>query len=351
MPELHKPTIEINLAAIAHNYTLLRKQGNKASCAAVVKANAYGLGVAQIAPILLEAGCREFFVATLDEAIELRGILPAATIYVFHGARKGQTKDFLAHNIIPVLNDLSQIEHWNDAGKFALHIDTGMCRLGLTPEEASKIKPSSHLQLVMSHLACANDPKNPKNAEQLASFRKALQHFPKVRTSLANSSGIFLGSDYHFDLLRPGCSLYGISPNTSLPNPMSNVATLSAPILQYHHLEKDETVGYGATVTAKKGAVLATVEIGYSDGFIRSLSNKAVGYAAGIKVPVVGRVSMDMITVDVTQVPEHARSEHLRVTFIGKEQSVDILAEMAATIGYEIFTRLGARIQKIYTKA
>lgn len=351
---LYKPAIAINLNAIVRNYQLLRGKGNNSQCAAVVKANAYGLGIDPIAPALYEAGCRHFFVATLDEAIELKAVfyghnLLDAAIYVFHGARKGQAKDFLAHNIIPVLNDLGQVEHWKNAGKYALHIDTGMCRLGIAPEEAD-IKPGSNLQLVLSHLACANDPHDAKNREQLALFRQSLNYFSEIPASLANSSGIFLGSDYHFNLLRPGCSLYGISPNTSQPNPVENAVTLTAPILQYRTLNKDQTVGYSASTTARKGATLATVEIGYADGFLRSLSNMSFVYAAGIRVPVVGRVSMDMIIVDISEIPESMRDEKLRITLIGTEQPVDIIAKMAGTIGYELFTRLGRRIEKLYVR-
>ena len=167
---------------------------------------------------------------------------------------------------------MEQITEWNNAGPAALHIDTGMCRLGITPEEATQLT-TRNPQLILSHLACANDAANPKNAQQLALFRKALAHFPGVRASFANSSGIFLGKEYHFDLARPGCSLYGISPDTAHENPMEHVATLTAPVLQYRVIERDQTVGYSATATIKKGGVLATVELGYADGFHRMLSN------------------------------------------------------------------------------
>lgn len=346
---MHKPTLEVNLAAIVRNYEFLRKKGAK-SCAAVVKANAYGLGMVPVAAALYKAGCHEFFVATLDEAIELRKAFATqpATIYVFHGVRKGQARDFLAHDLIPVLNDPAQLEAWQDSGKYALHIDTGMCRLGFTPKQAGSLSPTRNLHLVISHLACANEPNNPKDAQQLALFREALRRFPRVRASFANSSGVFLGGDFHFDLLRPGCSLYGISPNTALPNPMENVVTLSAPILQYREIDADQTVGYSATYTAKKGAVLATVEFGYADGLFRNLSNKVSGFAAGIRIPLVGRVSMDMVSMDVSAVPENLRTPDLRVTFIGEEQPVDAVAVMAGTIGYEVFTRLGARVKRAY---
>lgn len=347
---MYNPTLEVSLSTIVHNYELLRAKGGKA-CAAVVKANAYGLGVGPVAGALYKAGCCEFFVATLDEAIELRQALcvQSATIYAFHGVRKGQEKEFLAHNIIPVLNDPAQLEDWQDAGKYALHIDTGMCRLGFSLQQVENIKPTVNLQLIISHLASADERENSKNAAQLVLFQQALKHFPCVRASFANSSGVFLGPDYHFDLLRPGCSLYGISPNTKQANPMENVVTLSAPVIQYREIREDQTVGYSATYTARKGTVLATVEYGYADGFFRNLSNKAFGYAAGIKIPLVGRVSMDMVSLDVSAVPAHLRTPELRITFIGYEQPVDTIAKAAGTIGYEVFTRLGTRVRRVYS--
>ncbi len=354
MPDFaHNPTLEINLSAIIRNYELLRGKGGKA-CAAVIKANAYGLGVRSIAPALYASGCRRFFVATLEEGSELREVFSSngqqADIFVFHGVRSGQVKDFLAYNLMPVINDPAQLQCWQDAGKYALHIDTGMCRLGFTAQDLENLRQATgNLQLVISHLACANEPDNPKNGEQLSRFRQALRHFPGVPASFANSSGVFLGGDYHFDLLRPGCALYGISPNTSLPNPVENVVTLSAPVLQYRHIGEDQTVGYGASWTVKKGSVLGTVEIGYADGFFRNLKNHISGLAAGIPVPVVGRISMDMVSVDLTAVPSHLRDEKLRIVFINREQPVDVVAKAAGTIGYEVFTRLGARVKRIYS--
>jgi alanine racemase len=350
----HHPTLEVNLGAITRNYALLKMHMLGKGCAAVVKANAYGLGVEHIAPALFDAGCRDFFVARLEEGVLLRGPLSKqAQIYVFHGCRKGEQKEFAAHHLIPVLNDEGQIGEWGESGPCALHIDTGMRRLGLAPEDAVRLatkgKAPKGLQLVMSHLACAGEPEHPMNGVQLAEFRTGLMHFPGIQASLANSSGIFLGEGYHLDLARPGCSLYGISPNTARPNPVENVVTLSAPVLQYRKIDRPQSVGYGATAEAKAGSVLATVELGYADGLLRALSNKLTAYAAGIPVPVIGRVSMDMVSVDVSNVPEAKRDAHLRITFIGAEQPVDIVAEAADTIGYEIFTRLGSRVKRVYS--
>lgn len=350
----HHPVLDVNLNALAANYRLLTSKHPQKRCAAVVKANAYGLGVGEVSKTLYKAGCREFFVATLEEGIELRKIfascgLQGSSIFVFHGCRRDEYVEFIAHNLVPVLNTLEQWEAWDKVNPCALHIDTGMTRLGITPEEALKLQPATRSpQLILSHLACANDPEHPKNREQLSAFKIVRAHFPSALASLANSSGVFLGADFHFDLLRPGCSLYGISPNTSLPNPMEHVATLSAPVLQLRAVTKDTSVGYGALGFVKKGSVLATVELGYADGFHRCLTGHAYGYVYGVKLPVVGRVSMDMVSVDVTALPPHLRNEDLRIEFISKDQPVDVLAEAAGTIGYEIFTSIGRRVKRVY---
>lgn len=346
----HGPTLEVDLGAITRNYERLRGQLKNRRCAGVVKANAYGLGVAEVAPALYRAGCRDFFVATLQGGVFLRKILGKdAVIYIFHGVRAGQSKDFTAHTLVPVLNSLEQLSIWQEKGPYALHIDTGMRRLGLTVEETRNLRQSPNLKLVMSHLACAGEPEHPMNREQLAEFSRVREPFKGIPASLSNSSGIFLGKDYHFDLARPGCSLYGISPNTHLANPVENVVTLSAPVLQYRTLTKPESVGYGATATAPAGSILATVELGYADGFLRSLSNRATAYAGTTPVPLIGRVSMDMVSIDVTKLPAHLRTSDLRITFIGKELPVDKVATNASTIGYEIFTRLGSRVKRIYS--
>ncbi len=351
---MNGPTLEIDLDALTRNYRLLAARHAKGRSAAVVKANAYGLGVAEISKALHKAGCREFFVATLEEGIELRKIvasskLQVAGIYVFHGARKGEAKEFTEHNLIPVLNSLEQLSHWDKASAFALHIDTGMTRIGIDVEEALSLQPAPfNLQLILSHLACPNKQDHPMNAAQLAAFRKARAHFAGVPASFASSSGVFLGPDYHFDLLRPGCSLYGISPTSAHANPMEHVATLSAPVIQFRTLARDQAVSYGGLATARAGATLATVEVGYADGFQRHLTGKAFGYAHGVKMPVLGRVTMDMVIMDVSALPEQHRTMDLRVNFICREQPVDVLAKAAGTIGYEIFTGMGRRVKRIY---
>ncbi|MDX2112907.1 MAG: alanine racemase [Alphaproteobacteria bacterium] len=347
-------TLSINLSALRANYRLLTSQLTRGACGAVVKANAYGLGVETIAPALFQEGCREFFVATLEEALQLRGVLPEAAIAVFGGLHGGEEKDYAEHRITPVLNSLEQCARFarmtDDGWRMTaiLHVDTGMSRLGLSQSDLQSIcHLSSIIHHLMSHLACANDPSHAKNAEQLARFREALALFPKTKASFANSAGIFLGSDYHFDLARPGCALYGINPIDGA-NPMQHVATLSAPILQIRTLDRAETVGYGATYSAPKGARIAICALGYADGLLRCLSNNGFAYVAGQRVPIAGRVSMDMVALDVSSIPESELRTDMRAEFINEQQTVSDIAAIANTIGYEIFTRLGERVKRVY---
>ena len=352
MPSVaHIATLEIDLSALRANYRLLRDRHAKNNIAAVVKANAYGLGVQAVSRALWEEGCREFFVATLQEGVELRGILPQARIGIFSGVFPGEEKECSRYGLSPVLNTPGMAERWKKAGQKAsiIHVDTGMTRLGFSQTEIEKIAPlvAADMPLVMSHLACANDPSHPKNAEQLMRFGNALLSFPGARASLANSAGLFLPNAYHFDIGRPGCALYGINPADG-QRQMQHVATLCAPVLQIRQLDRDEEVGYGSTYAAKKGSRIAVVALGYADGYLRYLSNKGFIYIAGHKLPLVGRVSMDMVTVDISAVPEPHLVAHMRAEFINAQQTVDDVAALAGTIGYEIFTGIGERVRRVY---
>jgi len=350
------PTLDVNLSAIAANYRLLKARHAKGTLAAVVKADAYGLGMSAVAARLWDEGCRDFFVATLAEGVSLRAVLPEANIGVFNGLLAGEEKEFQRHTLMPVLNDLGQVERFQGSGfriqdSGIIHVDTGMTRLGLSIVDLKKISfrilnPESRI-LLMSHLACASDPAHPKNAEQLTRFREALKYFPGAKASLANSSGIFLSPDFHFDLARPGCALYGINP-TKGENPMQPVATLSAPILQIRTLDHDEAIGYDATYAAPKGSRIAVIGIGYADGWMRALSNKGSAYIAGYKVPVIGIISMDMLALDVTNIPEAKLTSDVRAEFINAQHTVDDVARDCNTIGYEIFTRIGNRVARNY---
>lgn len=348
--------LTVSLSALRENYRLLKARHARQTVAAVVKADAYGLGVAAVAQALWEEGCHDFFVATLEEGIELRQHLSQAQIAVFYGLGRGEEREFQEHHLTPVLNTPEQAKRFADchelsaAGRAILHIDTGMTRLGFSETELQTHRAtlqSFHPALVMSHLACANDPEHPKNAEQLARFKAALALFPSARASFCNSSGLFLAPEFHFDIGRPGCALYGIAPVQG-ENPMRHVATLSAPFVQVRTLDRDETVGYGATHRAKKGSRIAIVKFGYADGMLRCLSNIGTAYVAGTRVSFAGRVSMDMVALDVSSIPERKLAADTRAEFINDRQTVSDVAAAANTIGYEIFTRIGKRVKRVY---
>lgn len=353
--------LTIDLNAIAANYKLLCKEAPSATTAGVVKANAYGLGVDKVAPVLFEAGCRIFFVATVGEGIQLREILPEAEIYILNGAPPGHEGLFREQRLIPVLNSLEAVGLWQTFCKAqntplpaALHIDTGMARLGLAaseldilakdPDQLSGFK----LQTILSHLACASDADHPLNSEQLRAFKAALNRLPSAKASFASSSGIFLGTEYHFDLVRPGAALYGLCPLTSIPNPMTQVVRLQGKFLQVRDVDTPQTVGYGATHRVAGPSRIATVAAGYADGFLRSLGNRGCGFLGGVRAPIVGRVSMDLITLDVTDIPREQTCTGALIDLIGPDNPLDQVAVAAGTIGYELLTSLGARYHRTY---
>ncbi len=358
--------LTIDLGALADNYRRLRTELNGVACAAVVKADGYGLGMTQVAPALFRAGARTFFVAQLGEAIALRDALPeAAEIYVLNGLAAGPAAEFQARRIVPVLNTLGEVAAWQAAAgraeralAAALHLDTGMSRLGLPPAEIGTLAAEPgrlegiELTLVMSHLACADEPDHPLNAAQLAEFRAARARLPAALStapaSFANSSGIFLGADYHFDLGRPGVALYGVNPTPGRPNPMAQVVRLQGKILQVREIDAPRSVGYGATHCAAGPTRVATVAVGYADGYPRSLSNHGSAWLGNQRVPVVGRVSMDLITLDVTGAAPDSAHPGALVDLIGPQLGVDDVAAAAGTIGYEILTALGRRYHRIY---
>ncbi|MBC8338504.1 MAG: alanine racemase [Rhodospirillales bacterium] len=362
--------LTIDLNAITANYHSLTDRLGGVKPSAVVKADAYGLGAGPVAITLANAGCRVFFVAHLEEGIRLRHALNEAgdsnfvhaEIHILGGLMPDSHEALDSARLIPVLGSLDDIHSWkqycerlNRPLPCDIHADTGMARLGLPPGELDKLEsePSRleglNVHFVLSHLARADEPDHAKNAEQLEAFQHVRQILPHGRASLANSSGIFLGSDYHFDLARPGAALYGIAPVPGQANPMAQVIRLQGKIAQLRSVDTPQTVGYGSTHRVEGPARIATVAVGYADGYLRSLSNKGTGYIGNIPVPVVGRVSMDLITLDVSDVPEHLCTVGTMIDLIGPNNPVDQLADEAGTIGYEILTSLGHRYHRVYT--
>jgi alanine racemase len=355
----------IDLGAVRRNYLSLEERLGKTECAAAVKANAYGTGANKVAPELFEAGCRTFFVATVDEALALRKILPDCRIAVLNGLLAGTEQVFPEHDLIPVINDLEQIARIREMCVSAdralpamLHIDTGMNRLGLSPSDMERVARDPDVLTgpdwlyAISHLASGDDPDNPENAAQLARFAEQRRRLKRpMQASLANSAGIFLGPDYHLDLARPGFALYGGRVEDGKPSPMEPVVRLRARILQVRTVRAGDSVGYGGTYTVTEDARIATVAVGYADGYLRCLSGKGVACIGDRRLPVVGRVSMDMLAVDVSQVDPTEVHPGGYIELLGPHYTVNDAADDAGTIGYEILTALGHRYTRRYIEA
>ena len=357
--------LTVDLAAIVANWQALARQLVTVECAAVVKANAYGVGLKPVATALGKAGCRTFFVADIAEARIVRAQARSATIYVLHGFTPDWGEALIGLKVRPVINSATELAEWDAFasakswhGGAALHVDTGMNRLGITVEEAVALAPrvqtENHgISLLLSHFACADIPDHPLNEKQLQLFRELRMLYQGTPASLANSSGIFLGHAAHFDLARPGAALYGVNPTPGRPNPMKAVVELSGRILQIRTVLRDQTVGYGATWTARRNTRIAVVALGYADGLLRagSASDERTGGAAiitGKSCPIVGRISMDLVCVDITDLPDGAARRGDFATMIGGELTVDDVAAAAGTIGYEVLTRLGPRCHLTY---
>jgi alanine racemase len=357
--------LTINLEALAANWRKLEKTAVPAECSAVIKANAYGCGIEPVARALARAGCKTFFVATLDEATAARAAVPSAVLYVLDGFAQNTGETYAKIDAKPVIGDLNELAEWDVfcrrtqwAGGAAIHIDTGMQRLGLTVAEAQglipRINAGDHgISLVMSHLACAENLNHPMNARQLAAFREIASAFPGVPASLSNSSGIFLGSPFHFDMVRPGAALYGVNPTPEADNPMQQVVELKARVVQIRDVERGESVGYGGIWTARRSTRLAIVSTGYADGYFRAAGSNdgtrgAEVMVAGKRCPIAGRISMDLMAVDVTDLEKNAVRRGQMVTLIGEGITIDELAHHFGTIGYEVLTSLGSRYARIY---
>lgn len=354
-------TLTVDLGAVAANYRLLARRAAPAECAVAIKADAYGLGMERVAPALANAGAKTFFVAQLAEGVALRGMLPASTIAVFNGPLPGTEADFAAHRLTPVLNRLGDIETWAGFCRSRgaplpafVHIDTGMNRQGLGPDELSVLADQPdrlagiELVGVMSHLACADIAGHPMTPQQLDRFRAARSRLPQAPASLANSSGIFRGADYHFDMVRPGCAVYGVNPTPETINPMQPTVRVVTRVVQVRCVDSPMTVGYGATHSVTGPGKIATIPVGYADGYLRSLGGRGRVLVSGHAVPVVGRISMDLTTVDISALPDDLIGPGTEVEVIGPTQTVDDVAAAAGTIGYEILTALGRRYERVY---
>lgn len=346
--------VEIDLGALARNYATLARAVAPRRCAAVVKADAYGLGVEPVARRLESAGCRHFFVATPEEGIALRGILADAEIFVLDGLAGSSPEELIAAGLTPVLNTRSEIDRWGRAGPAAVHIDTGMSRLGLAAADVEAIgrerdaAAAIDVRYVMTHLACADEPVHALNRAQLAAFDTLRSLWPDALTSIGNSAGLLLGPEFSGDLARPGIALYGANPFVRAASPVEPVVTVKGRILQLRALAPGATVGYGATFAADAKKRIAVVGIGYADGYARRLGNRGVAEVAGQRVPVVGRVSMDLVCLDVTALAADAVTEGDWATMIGGSISLEEIAALAGTINYEVLTSLGPRLERHY---
>lgn len=355
--------LTVDLGAVVANWTQLRDRVAPADCAAVVKADAYGLGVAQVVPALRAAGCATFVTAQLEEALAVRAVAPDARVVSLGGLPPGSEADVVGNRILPVLNHLGEIAAWQAHARSQgtrlpaiVHIDTGMNRLGLGPDELDTLAAAPDrldgiaVQFWMTHLACADDFESPMSAQQLGRFRTALARLPKAPASFTNSSGIFHGKAFHFDLARPGCALYGVNPTPHLVNPMRDTVRLDARVLQLRSVDSPMTVGYGAAHRVEGPAKIATIAVGYADGYLRSLGGRGHVYVDDVAAPIVGRISMDLITVDVTGLPDGAVRPGGMVELIGPNRPVDTVAAEAGTIGYEVLTSLGSRYHRVYDR-
>lgn len=356
--------LTIDLDAISANYRLLSALAGEALCAAVVKADGYGLGAEAVAGCLQAEGCRHFFVAHMDEGVVLRPhLMRECVIYVLNGPPPGTAAEVEQHGLIPVLNSVEQIAEWQALSRSAgrplaavLQFDTGMSRFGLAAAEVHELaRDPARLDgvmpiLLMSHLACADTPDHPANALQLAAFEALAALMPGIRTSLAASSGSFLGPDYHFGMIRPGAALYGVNPVPGRPNPMQPVIRLRGRIVQTRWIDAGTSVGYGAQFTAVVRTRVATVAIGYGDGFLRASGGRGHATLSGdaARLPIIGRISMDSLALDVTALGDTELPPGTEIDLIGPHASLDEAATAAGTIGYEILTSLGGRYHRHY---
>lgn len=349
--------ITVDLNTLEKNYRELQRRAPTAEVAAVVKADAYGLGVGPVAGRLNQAGCRTFFVTTMAEGLQLRQLHRAAQIYVLGQVTAEVVAVYVQHELMPVLSTLREAHYWGQQAQFspaALKVDTGMTRAGLAESEAAALSASGvaretlNITLLMSHLACADVPTHPMNLEQIECFERVRARWPGVPWSLANSAGIFLGARFHGDLVRPGIALYGGRPFESGPNPMSEVVRVQGRVRQIRALATAATVGYGATHFAAAQARIATIGMGYADGYLRSLGDRGFAFYNGHRAPLIGRVSMDSLALDVTATAFDSLLVGDYVDLIGGGAPLEEVAALAGTVNYELLTNLSRRALRVY---
>ncbi|MBI3703247.1 MAG: alanine racemase [Rhizobiales bacterium] len=357
--------LTVDLAAIEANWRTLGSRATPAECAAVIKADGYGCGIEQVAHRLALAGCKTFFVADLAEARRLRAVAEEPAIYVLNGLLPDTAAVYPELRARPVIGSMAELAEWDAFcsangwhGGAALHVDTGMNRLGISADEAAALAPrirsENHgITLLMSHLACSEVPEHRLNEQQIKLFREVRLLYRGIPSSLANSSGIFLGNAAHCDMVRPGVALYGVNPTPGQKNPMQAAIQLQARIVQLRNVPKGETVGYDAAWTARHASKIAVVAVGYADGYLRASSSSDLApggdaIVADQRCPLAGRVSMDLLAIDISALPEGAVRRGDLATLIGGEITVDEVAIKAGTIGYEVLTSLGRRYHRVY---
>ena len=356
-------TLEIDLKSICHNFKKIKKKVSK-NCivAATVKANAYGLGVKQVSKSLIKHKCKDFFVATLMEGIELRSYNKSVHIYILNGLDSGKCSIYKKHKLTPVLNSIKQIKEYEiyqskikKSMDAIIHFDTGMSRLGLDEDETKKlidnknnILKKTNIKYIMSHLACGDDPKSKKNNKQLKIFKKISKSFKDNKITLANSAGILLGKNFHFDMVRPGISLYGGSAQKNQKITYKHVIKLTSKLIQIRQIKKGSTVGYGATYKAKQKMIIGTISLGYADGLNRLFSNNMKCYYKNKQINLIGRVSMDLVTLDLSKFPLEDIQINNRIEIINDKNNINQICMNIGTIPYEILTSLGHRYSRKY---
>jgi alanine racemase len=363
MKDIAGGRLTIDLGALAENWRFIGRLASEAETGAVIKGDGYGIGIEEAARALARAGCKTFFVALPAEGLRVRRVSDDAAIYVLDGLFPGAARIYAEADLRPVLGSWAEVEEWaafrrggGDTAS-AIHVDTGMNRLGLTLREALALARQRDLldaiapSLLISHLACADMPEHPLNTRQLALFREIQAEFPGVRASLANSAGVFLGPDYHFDLVRPGVSLYGAGLPPGSADTLRPVVTATARVIAVREADEGETVGYGATQRLSKPSRIAILSAGYADGYLRAASSSDARPGGHVHIrngaaPIVGRVSMDLIAIDVTDLPGVRRGDWAEL--FGPNVPIDDVAEIAGTIGYELLTGLGRRCERRY---